>query len=101
MRVRPDAANGWDASPISTARLSRGIVRAAAQDEDWSLASTKPSGVSNWPQQLWAMDKYYHYTGDPGGNGIGFGAAAAVGVALANRKHGRLDRDDPARRRSA
>src|SRR5215471_2135200 len=89
VRVRADAANGWDASPISTARLSAELFD-QLRKEDWSLASTKPSGVSNWPQKLWAMDKYYHYTGDSGGNGIGFGAAAAAGVALANRKHGRL-----------
>ena len=88
-RVRADAANGWDASPVSTARLSAELFE-QLRNEDWSLASTKPSGVSNWPQKLWAMEKYYHYTGESGGNGIGFGAAAAAGVALANRKHGRL-----------
>jgi len=88
-RVRQEAAYGWDSSPISTARLSAEIFE-HLKNEDWSLASTKPSGVSNWPQKLWAMDKYYNYTGDSGGNGIGFGAAAAAGVALANKKHGRL-----------
>ena len=88
-RVRTDAAYGWDASPVSTARLSAELFE-VLRNEDWSLASTKPSGVSNWPQKLWAMEKYYHYTGESGGNGIGFGAAAAVGVALANRAHGRL-----------
>jgi thiamine pyrophosphate-dependent acetolactate synthase large subunit-like protein len=88
-RVRTDAANGWDASPVSTARLSAELFE-VLRHEDWSLASTKPSGVSNWPQRLWAMEKYYHYTGESGGNGIGFGAAAAAGVALANRAHGRL-----------
>src|SRR2546423_415401 len=88
-RVRTEAAYGWDASPVSTARLSAELFE-VLRNEDWSLASTKPSGVSNWPQKLWAMDKYYHYTGESGGNGIGFGAAAAVGVALANRAHGRL-----------
>jgi acetolactate synthase-1/2/3 large subunit len=88
-KVRADAAYGWDASPISTARLSAEIFE-QLKSEDWSLASTKPSGVSNWPQKLWAMDKYYHYTGESGGNGIGFGAAAAAGAALANKKHGRL-----------
>jgi acetolactate synthase-1/2/3 large subunit len=88
-RAREEAALGWDASPVSTARLSSELFE-VLRNEDWSLASTKPSGVSNWPQKLWAMDKYYHYTGDSGGNGIGFGAAAAAGVALANKKHGRL-----------
>jgi len=88
-RVHAEAAVGWDASPVTTARLAAELFE-VLKNEDWSLASTKPSGVSNWPQKLWTMDKYYHYTGDSGGNGIGFGAAAAVGVALANKKHGRL-----------
>jgi thiamine pyrophosphate-dependent acetolactate synthase large subunit-like protein len=88
-RVRAEAAYGWDASPISTARLSAELFD-VLRHEDWSLASTKQSGISNWPQRLWAMDKYYHYTGESGGNGIGFGAAGAVGAALANKKHGRI-----------
>ena len=88
-RMRTEAAYGWDASPVTTARLSAELFD-QLRHEDWSLASTKPSGVSNWPQRLWAMEKYYHYTGDSGGNGIGFGAAAAAGVALANKKHGRF-----------
>jgi thiamine pyrophosphate-dependent acetolactate synthase large subunit-like protein len=88
-RVRGEAALGWDASPISTARLSAELFD-QLRHEDWSFASTKQSGISNWPQKLWDMNKYYHYTGESGGNGIGFGAAAAAGAALANRKHGRL-----------
>ena len=88
-RVRSDAANGWDASPVSTARLSAELFE-VLRHEDWSLASTKQSGISNWPQRLWDMNKYYHYTGESGGNGIGFGAAGAVGAALANKKHGRI-----------
>jgi acetolactate synthase I/II/III large subunit len=88
-KARQDAAYGWDASPISTARLSAELFE-VLRHEDWSLASTKQSGISNWPHRLWAMDKYYNYTGESGGNGIGFGAAGAVGVALANRKYGRV-----------
>ena len=88
-RVREEAAYGWDASPITTARLSAELFE-QMKSEDWSWASTKPSGISSWPQKLWTMDKYYNYTGESGGNGIGFGAAAAVGAALANKKHGRL-----------
>ena len=34
--------------------------------------------------------KHYQYIGGTGGGGIGYGAPAAVGAALANRKHGRL-----------
>ena len=88
-QVHLEATYGWEGSPISTARLSAELFE-QIRGEDWSLACTKPSGVSDWPQQLWDMSKYYHYTGDSGGNGIGFGAAAAAGVALANKKHGRF-----------
>ena len=88
-QVRRDAAYGWDASPVTTARLSAELFD-VLRTEDWSFASTKQSGISNWPQKLWDMSKYYHYTGESGGNGIGFGAAGAVGAALANKKHGRI-----------
>ena len=87
-RARVDATYGWDASPISTARLSM-EVWAQIKDEDWSLASPTAS-VSYWPQRLWTMDKPYHFIGDGGGMGIGYCASASVGAALANRKNGRF-----------
>ena len=40
--------------------------------------------------RLWNFTKHYQYIGGQGGAGIGYGAPAAVGAALANRKHGRL-----------
>ena len=46
--------------------------------------------VSGWPQRLWDFNKHHHHIGGQGGYGIGYGAPAAVGAALANRKHGRL-----------
>jgi acetolactate synthase I/II/III large subunit len=46
--------------------------------------------ISNWPNRLWNMDKIYRHTGGRGGEGMGYGAPAAVGAALANRKYGRL-----------
>jgi acetolactate synthase I/II/III large subunit len=87
-RNREAAAVGWDASPISTARLCAELWN-QIKDRDWSLVSTTVF-ISNWPQRLWKMDKHYHYTGTQGGYGIGYGAPAAVGAALANRKYGRL-----------
>jgi thiamine pyrophosphate-dependent acetolactate synthase large subunit-like protein len=36
------------------------------------------------------MDKHYHWTGSSGGYGVGWGAPAAVGAALANRDEGRF-----------
>ena len=82
------AAWGWDASPISTARLSAELWN-LVKDEDWSLVSDT-SFISNWPLKLWDFTKHYQFIGWSGGYGIGYGAPAAVGAALANRKHGRL-----------
>ena len=87
-RARDEAAFAWDASPISTARLSAELW-AQIRDQDWSLVS-ETQFVSHWPLRLWSFDKHYQYNGGAGGYGVGYGAPAAVGAALANRKYGRL-----------
>ena len=46
--------------------------------------------MSRWPLRLWDFDKHYQFIGGSGGAGVGYGAPAAVGAALANRKRGRL-----------
>jgi thiamine pyrophosphate-dependent acetolactate synthase large subunit-like protein len=85
---REAATSGWDATPISTARMSAEIW-AQIKDQDWSLVSNCQF-VSRWPLRLWDFNKHYHYIGGEGGYGVGYGAPAAVGAALANRKYGRL-----------
>ncbi len=87
-RNRELAAIAWDASPISTARLSAELW-AQIKNDDWSLVSNDRF-VSSWPTRLWNFSKPYHYIGAQGGSGIGYQAPAAVGAALANKKHGRL-----------
>jgi thiamine pyrophosphate-dependent acetolactate synthase large subunit-like protein len=87
-RNRELAAIAWDATPISTARLSAELW-AQIKNEDWSLVSNDRF-VSSWPTRLWDFSKPYHYIGAQGGAGIGYQAPAAVGAALANKKHGRL-----------
>ena len=87
-RVRDDAAYGWDASPISTARLSAELW-AAVKNEDWSLVS-EVGFVSDWPLKLWNFDKYYQFIGGAGGAGVGYDLPASVGAAQANRKYGRF-----------
>ena len=62
---------------------------AQIKNEDWSLVSNCQF-FSRWPLRLWDFNKHYHYIGGEGGYGVGYGAPAAVGAALANRKHGRL-----------
>jgi len=87
-RDRELAAIAWDASPISTARLSAELW-AQIKNEDWSLVSNDRF-VSSWPTRLWNFSKPYHYIGAQGGAGIGYQLPASVGAALANKKHGRL-----------
>ncbi len=87
-RTKAAAAIAWDASPISTARMSMEIW-ALIKDLDWSLVS-RDLFVSGWPTRLWPMEKYYHHIGGPGGYGVGYGLPAAVGAALANKAHGRF-----------
>lgn len=86
--ARQAAAIAWDASPISTARL---VMETWAQirDLDWSLVSSS-GNVSDWPNRLWPMQQYHHWLGGPGGYGVGYGAPASVGAALANRDLGRF-----------
>jgi thiamine pyrophosphate-dependent acetolactate synthase large subunit-like protein len=87
-RAKSEAAWGWDASPISTARLSAELW-AAIKDSDWALVSPIDF-VSRWPMRLWNFDKPYQFIGAAGGAGVGYGAPASVGAALAHRKYGRL-----------
>jgi thiamine pyrophosphate-dependent acetolactate synthase large subunit-like protein len=87
-RSRDDAAYGWDASPISTARLSAELWN-VIKSEDWSLVS-EVGFVSDWPLKLWNFEKYYQFIGGAGGAGVGYGLPASVGAALANKKYGRL-----------
>jgi acetolactate synthase I/II/III large subunit len=80
--ARTAATYAWDASPISVPRMQAELY-AQIKDKDWSL-------VSGTPGRLWNVDKYYRTIGGSGGAGVGYGAPAAVGAALANKKHGRL-----------
>ena len=79
-RARVDATYGWDASPISLARLSA-EVWSAVKSEDWA------GGING---AEWNYDKYYQRTRLSSAAGVGFQAPSAVGAALAQRKYGRL-----------
>ena len=87
-RARAEAAYGWDATPISTARMTMELW-AAVKNEDWALVAE--SGImSDWTSRLWSFEKHYQSLGGSGGAGVGYGAPAAIGAALANKKRGRL-----------
>src|SRR5205823_4429880 len=87
-RTRTEASYAFDSSPISTARLSAELW-AQIKKDDWSLVS-EIGFVSRWPMRLWDFTKHYQFIGGSGGAGVGYGAPASVGAALANRKYGRL-----------
>ncbi|MGD8324718.1 MAG: thiamine pyrophosphate-binding protein [Gammaproteobacteria bacterium] len=82
-----DAARyGWDASPVSTARLAMEVWD-AVRDRDWGLVS---DNFFTWPHDFWQIERHYQHIGSSGGAGVGYGAPAAVGAALAHRDAGRL-----------
>ena len=87
-RTITDARYGWDNSPVSLPRLAA-EVWPHIKDLDWSFVSPQRF-LGNWPSHLWDMNKTYHFIGAHGAGGMGYGAPAAVGAALANRKHGRI-----------
>jgi acetolactate synthase-1/2/3 large subunit len=86
-QARSDATIGWDASPITTARLCAEVYN-QIKDEDWSLVGT--SIRLAWPHRLWNFDKPYQWNGSSGGAGVGYTLPASLGAALANKRHGRL-----------
>ena len=88
VRTRSAAAVGWNASPISTARLVMETFE-AIKHLDWSLVASE-GNVSDWPNRLWPMEKHHHWLGRSGGYGVGYGAPASVGAALANKDLGRF-----------
>ena len=88
-KARLDASYGWDASPISTARLSAELW-AQIRTEDWALVTDSSPWIHDWPLQLWDFTKHYQYIGGAGAEGVGYAAPAAVGAAFAHKRHGRL-----------
>ncbi|HEX2332915.1 MAG TPA: thiamine pyrophosphate-binding protein [Burkholderiales bacterium] len=83
-RVREAAAVGWDASPVTTARLSAELW-GAIRNEPWSLVV---SDRVTWARRLWPMTEYHHALGGSGGQGVGYAAPGALGAALANKAKG-------------
>ena len=87
-RDRATAALGWNASPISVARMCMELWD-QLKDENWALVSDN-GFKAEWPHHLWDLTKYHHYNGESGGQGQGYGLPASIGAALAHREHGRI-----------
>jgi len=83
-RTRAAAANGFDATPVSTARLSAELW-SVLKNEKWCLAESR---LLSWSARLWPATEHYNFLGHAGAAGVGYTAPAAVGAALANRDKG-------------
>jgi thiamine pyrophosphate-dependent acetolactate synthase large subunit-like protein len=71
---------------ISTALLAYDLGE-VIKKEDWVLVN----GTSNgWARRLWDLTKPNQYLGASGGAGVGYGASAAIGAALALKGTGKL-----------
>ena len=79
---------GWNGVPISTARVYAELWP-LIMNEDWCLSS--PTGFSGGHNvQLWDHNKPYSCLGGQGAGGMGYGAPASVGAALAAKSRGRI-----------
>jgi len=79
---------GWDASPISLARIYAELWP-LIKDLDWCLPSpTVFSGRHH--VELWDHDKPYSYLGGHAAAALGYGLGASTGAALAARDRDRI-----------
>jgi acetolactate synthase-1/2/3 large subunit len=83
-RDKSSAAVGWDARPVSTARLTAEMWN-AIKNEKWALVV---SDRMPWARRLWPVTEHYQMLGGNGGYGLGGYAPIAVGAALANKEKG-------------
>jgi thiamine pyrophosphate-dependent acetolactate synthase large subunit-like protein len=81
-----DAQAKGSQKEISTAFLAYGIGE-VVKKEDWVLVNGSSNG---WARRLWAFNKPNQYLGASGGAGVGYGASAALGAALALQGTGQL-----------
>src|SRR5215467_5632002 len=81
-QARQGATYGWNATPISLARL---------QAEMWEVIKDKDcAGIAGGGGRLWNADKFYRSLGAGGAGAVGSGLPVAVGAALGHKKYGRL-----------
>ena len=85
-RAREAAAVGWNAKPVSTARLAAEVWD-VIKAEPWSLVV---SDRISWARRLWPTTEFHQMLGGSGGQGVGYSLPGAVGAALANRDKGLL-----------
>jgi acetolactate synthase I/II/III large subunit len=86
--MKRQATLGWDASPITTARMTAELWP-NIKDLDWSMVNSS-SGAAGWPLRMFPMDKHYRWLGRSGAAGQGYGPGGAIGAANGNKSMGRF-----------
>jgi thiamine pyrophosphate-dependent acetolactate synthase large subunit-like protein len=81
-----EALRRSDEVPISVPKLALDLWE-VIRDEDWVLVN---GNLNGWARKVWDWTHPDQYLGTSGGGGVGYGAGAALGAALAHRKTGRL-----------
>jgi acetolactate synthase I/II/III large subunit len=84
---RQTAAFGWDATPVSLARLTAELG-AALDGEIWSVVTNSDNFLNMWPQKLWSISRWNQFQMNSGAGGLGFTLPSAIGVALALKGSG-------------
>ena len=102
-RQHASATSSWRPMAGTRARSARRACRAELwnqiKNEDWSLVSDVIRFSAAGRCGCGTSTSIISTSASTAAYGIGYGAPAAVGAALANRKHGRLTRQHPERRR--
>jgi acetolactate synthase I/II/III large subunit len=86
---RQTAAFGWDASPVSVARLTAELA-AALDGESWSAVTNSAHFLNMWPQKLWDINRWNQFQIASGAGGLGFTLPSAIGAALALKNSGTI-----------
>jgi len=81
---KEESREGWDLTPMTTARLASEIWD-VIKDEDWVLTANT---LRSWARKLWNFDQPYRHPGKSLGTSTQIGIS--LGVALAHKGSGRL-----------
>ncbi len=84
--VRTSCEESWNDRPIAPSRLASEVWE-VIRGEEWVLANGTLDG---WARSLWEWTRPDQYLGYSGGAGLGYGAGASIGAALAQRGTGRV-----------
>jgi len=88
-QYRHDAAFGWDASPVSVARLMAEL-NLTLDSENWSVITNSSNFLNNWPQKLWNITRWNQFQMNSGAGGLGFSVPSGIGAALALKGTGTI-----------